>query len=125
MPEKFDSQKKIILFASVVFVLASGWLFWTSDRYLNSDTHQNWWTVYFVEPKTNSLDFVIENHGDKDDFHWEILIDKKKQSEGDENISRGEAQKIEIPVLEASDKKISVQVSTSGERQEVYKNLTK
>lgn len=125
MPEKFDSQKKIILFAAAIFVLASGWLFWTGDRHLNSDFSQNWWTIYFVEPKTNSLDFVIENHGDKANFHWEILIDKKKQSGGEEKINKGETKKIEIAVPDTSEKKISVQVSADGETQEIYKNLPK
>lgn len=125
MLEKLDSQKKIILFTVAFFVLASGWLFWVSDRHSSSDVKQNWWTIYFAEPKTNSLDFVVENHGDGVYFHWEIWRGNEKQSEGDEKINKGEAKKIEIGGNDRSEKKASVKVSAGGERQEIYKNLTK
>lgn len=115
-------QKKIIVFVIVLFLSSSLWLFRASEKAIDPDAGRNWWAIYFVEPKTNSLSFIIENHSDKSDFTWIILENNQKIEEGSEEIERGA--KLEITSdFSLDSKKIIIQVNLEGEKKEIYKNL--
>lgn len=84
---------------------------------------QNWWVIYFENPKSESLNFTIENHSDSDNFHWEIFIDKTKAKEGDVAIKKGQRKTIPVSATGMESKKITTIVSSGDNKKEIYKNL--
>lgn len=118
------TQKNLIIFITVLFFLCSSYLFYVSDRSLRSDTEKNWWALYFEDPNGKALDFSIENHSAQNNFHWEITADSKKLDNGDIKIKTGESQTIQ-PEIKDITGKISITVSTSNDKKEIYKNFTK
>lgn len=122
-------QKKIIIFITILFIASSFWLFYQSDKQTNPDLNKNWWAVYFVDPKSDNLNFIIENHSDKNDFHWEILADKNKVKEDNIKIEKGAQSELnsdsELSSDEFKNKKITVDISSGDEKKEIYKNFNK
>lgn len=116
-------QKNIIIFILILFLASSIWLFSVADKYTNPDYQKNWWAVYFSDPKGESLDFVIENHSDKTDFHYVISSDNQKIQEADVKIEKGSQAK--LSPAQADSKKITIQVSAREEKKEIYKNFDK
>lgn len=117
-------QKRIIIFLITLFIASSAWLFYVSDNFLDPDQNKNWWLISFSNPKSNDLNFVIENHSDKSNFHWELSENNKKITEGDETISKGTSKIITLTEKLAS--KAVIQVSTGeDDKKEIYKNFAK
>lgn len=87
--------------------------------------NQNFWVLYFSDPKSENFNFVIENHSDKTDFHWEALADGNKINEGNENIAKGSTWKPRFQVPESDNKKITIVVSSGDVKKEIYKNFKK
>jgi len=119
---KFMTQKKLIIFISVLFILCSSYLFFVSDRSLKSDAEKKWWALSFEDPKSDNLNFTVENHSAQNNFHWEIKADNQKISEGDVEIQTGETKKID-PETKNNSGKISITVSTGSAKKEIYKNI--
>ncbi|MCX6763755.1 MAG: hypothetical protein NTZ97_03440 [Candidatus Moranbacteria bacterium] len=115
-------EKKIIIFIAVLFILSSVFLFFISDRYLNSEAQKDWWSAYFVNAKDASLNFVIENHSQNNNFHWEVSKDNNKLNEGDVNISKGDMKSIDLNNINATGK-IIIDVSDGTDKKEIYKNF--
>jgi len=118
--------KKIILFIIILFVASSAWLFNVSRKEINPNAGKNWWALYFQNPKSNDLNFVIENHSNQSNFHWEVLGKNQKTKEGTVNITKGNSQKIIVSDLDFSssqNKKVIIQVNTKSSKKEIYKNL--
>lgn len=87
---------------------------------------KNIWTLYFSDPKNDSLDFTIENHSQNKVFHWQILLDKIVVTEGDSTITLGDKKTITVPKndIDLSDKKITISViDANNNKKEVYKNF--
>ncbi len=85
-----------------------------------SPASQNWWVVYFSDPKNESLNFVIENNSNETNFHYDILSGENKSKEADIEIAKGT--KKDIPVGDiASNGKIIIQVTAGNEKKEIYK----
>jgi hypothetical protein len=116
-------QKKIIVFLIVLFLAGSTWLFYISDKLLDQNKGGNWWTIYFSDPKSNSLNFVIENHSDNAEFGWKVLEKNQTKKEGVEKIEKGENKEIEIK--EIFENKIIIEVKNENEKKEIYKNFDK
>jgi len=115
-------QKKLILFLIILFILSSAYLLTVGNKFNNLNFGKNWWAVYFENPKDNSLNFVIENHSDKTNFHWTILADKEKIKEGDIKINNGELPRLNLG-SDFANKKITIEVSSGDEKKEIYKNF--
>jgi len=117
-------QRKIIIFLTALLILSSLWLSFVSQKMNDPDYQKNWWALYFSDPKSDNLDFAIENHSDKKDFHWEISVDRDKIKEGDIEIEKGKSQKLsfEQNLGNLENKKITITVSASDEKKEIYKN---
>lgn len=115
-------QKKLIIFITLLFVLSASYLSYVSDRSLRSDAGKKWWAIYFEDPKSDSLNFTIENHSARNNFHWEILDDNQKVREGDVEIETGGSKKIS-PDIQNPAGKNSVVVSSGSDKKEIYKNL--
>ena len=114
-------SKKIIILLVSLFVITSAYLFFVDSRDNSLDFQKNWWIVYFNDPKGNALDFVIENHSDRNSFRWKILDGKNVLSEDDASIDKGSQKSIAVPTENFSDKKITIQVSDGIEKKEIYK----
>jgi hypothetical protein len=115
-----NQQTKIIIFIVVLFVLSSSLLFFINDRYLNSEASKNYWAVSFVNPKDNSLNFIIENHSQKNNFHWEVNSDNGKLSSGDINVGKGDTKNIDLNNTDLAGK-IIIDVSDGENKKEIYK----
>lgn len=118
-------QKKIILFLITLFVLSSAYLLWTAKNYNDLDYQKNWWAVYFENPKTNDLNFVIENHSDKNSFHYIVLNGSDKIEEKDVVMNKGETKNIKPTQINIEVGKITIQVISGDEKKEIYKNFDK
>jgi len=119
-----DMQKKIITFLIVLFILSSAYLFYISKNYNDPNYNKNWWAIYFENPKSDALSFVIENHSDKTSFHYVILSGVDKIEEKDISINKGEIKNIKLEKISlVGNKKIIIQVFSSDEKKEIYKNL--
>jgi hypothetical protein len=119
-----SQQKNILFFLITIFILASIWLFYFSNNILNQNEGKNWWAIYFENPKSADFNFVIENHSDKNNFHWVVSADNSKLNEGDATIEKGYLLNLN-PIVdsEIENKKIIIQVLSGDEKKEIYKNL--
>jgi hypothetical protein len=119
-------QRKIILFFIILFIASSFWLFYQSDKQRDPNSGGDWWAAYFVDPKGDSLNFSIENHSDKINFHWEIFADQDKIAEASTEAPKGTTKDINLSNIDTknfANKKISVRISADDEVREIYKNL--
>jgi hypothetical protein len=122
---KFSSKKIIIIFL-ICFTLSSIWLSYKSERILDLNYEKNWWSTYFIEPKSESLSFIIENHSDKESFEIEIFSKKDKLGEINIEIKKGDMKIIKEEDFEFKIEKndrITFKISSDLEIREIYKNL--
>ena len=116
-------MKKIISLLLIFLVLSFLFLAWNETQQ-QSPTSQNWWVIYFSNPKDESLDFLIENNSNETGFHYEISDGEKILEEADIKIAKGA--KKEIPLIkDIENKKIIIRVSAGDEKREIYKNFDK
>ena len=88
------NQKKIISFLIIFLLISFFYLAYVEKKQADLNYQKNWWVLSFDNPNDNSLDFVIENHSSKNNFHWEVLSDTDKIKEADINIVKGNSAKI-------------------------------
>lgn len=114
---------KIIIISLLFFLLASlVCLAWLEQKQRESGS---FWALYFSEPKSDSLNFTIENHSQKNNFRWEASGGNKKM-EGSLEIKKGSSAEITLSkiTLSKSDfdrEKITVRVFSGEEVREIYK----
>jgi len=117
-------SKKIILLLSIFFICCLSFLAYTQQKQQDYNYGKSWWTLYFANPKSENLSFVIENHSSQNNFHWEILTEKVQLSQGDVNVELGEEKTINIQSPQSViGKKIIVKISTPKGSKEIYKNF--
>ena len=116
------SNKSTIIPLIIFLALSCIFLSYTQTKQ-QSPQSQNWWVIYFANPKDESLNFVIENNSDQTNFHYEILSDKEKIKEADIKIDKGVKKEIPIDINAAGNKKITIQVNVSDDKKEIYKNI--
>ncbi|HPN54453.1 MAG TPA: hypothetical protein PLB52_00810 [Candidatus Moranbacteria bacterium] len=116
---------KLIIFSTIFFLFLS-FVFLTivESRNTNLD-NSNVWMLYFTDPKSDSLDFAVENHSKNSDFRYEILIDKKVVIESNLSVPSGETKTVPVPkdTVDFSDRKITITVTAGDNKKEIYKNL--
>lgn len=116
-------NNKTIILSTIGFLFVSFiFLAFTENRQQDPNS-QNWWAIYFENPKNNSLNFVIENHSSSESFQWEIAADKDAVTQGTANIKKGASKTIPISSKDISNKKITITVTSSSNKKEIYKNL--
>jgi hypothetical protein len=115
-------MKKIIISLILFLFLSFIFLAYTETKQENPQS-QNWWVIYFTNPKDSNLDFVIENNSNKTNFHYEILSDKNNLEEKDIEIGKGIKKEIPVNINDTSDKKITIRVSIGDDIREIYKTL--
>lgn len=114
-------MKKIISSLIIFLVLSFLFLAYTETRQ-QSPASQNWWVVYFSNPKDESLNFVIENNSDQNNFHYIISTDNNLLKESEVSISKGIKKEITVSI-DGTEKKITIRVSAGSDNREIYKNL--
>lgn len=120
-------SKKIIIFITVLFIASSSWLFYVNHNEINPDTHKNWWALSFQDPRSNNFGFIIENHSQEINFHWQLLKNEHILTQGDLKIVKGSSQK--IPLILSNfyhlplKGKFILRVKTKDNQKEIYKNL--
>lgn len=120
------NNKKIIISLAVFLFASFTYLTYVEQKYHDYDSQKDWWISYFNNPKSNDLDFTIENHSGKNNFHWEIFSGKNKPYlEGDIEISKGEKKNVTPELKNGENKKITVKISTGDDSKEIYKNFNK
>jgi hypothetical protein len=119
------SNKTIIIFLASFLFLSFGFLAYTETRQASPQS-QNWWVIYFANPKDSSLDFMIENNSDQTTFHYTVSSDKDVLKEADIEINKGVKQEINLTKSDfanLSNKKITIRITASDENKEIYKNF--
>jgi hypothetical protein len=118
-------QKKIIVFLIILFILSSAYLSFVAKNYIDPNYGKNWWAIYFENPKGNDLNFVIENHSDKNSFHYVILNGNDKAEEKDVLVDKSGIVNIKPALANTVAGKITIQVISGDEKKEIYKNFGK
>lgn len=113
-------NNKIIITFLIIFLIASFFCLAYAEQ--NQYKESDFWALYFSDPKDSNLNFIIENYGDKTNFHWEILADKDKIDEGNITIFKGNKEIINLSELGDENKKITIIVSDGDKKKEIYKN---
>ncbi len=118
----FKKENGIILSLIVFITVSFLYLAYTEQKQCDLNSY-NVWELYFEDPKSDDLNFVIENHSLKTNFHWKVSIDTEKFKEGDAKITKGQSVKIDLSNLEFINKKITIIVINGDEKKEIYKNF--
>lgn len=116
-------NKSIILSLLIFLLFSLGFLAYTETQQ-QSATNQNWWIVYFENPKNGNLSFIIENNSNKTSFHYETSDGENSLEEADVEIVKGAKKEIFLNENIASEK-IIIRVSAGSEKREIYKNFDK
>lgn len=116
-------NNKTIIFSTIGFLLVSFIFLAFTERRQQDPNSQNWWAIYFENPKNNSLNFVIENHSSNESFQWEIAADKDSVTKGIVNIKKGDKKTIPVSSNSITNKKITITVTSGNSKKEIYKNL--
>ena len=116
-----NMNNKIIILATSLSLLAS-FIFLSVMEKKQADLNtKNVWMAYFDNPKDNTLNFTIENHSDKNSFHWEILKDKNKIQEGNASIANGSSNDIKLSLNDLQNNKITIRVTNNDNFKDIYK----
>ena len=107
-------QNKIIIGVFVIcLVLSFSFLAYSERKSQNIDA-QNLWFLYFSDLKGSTLDFSVENHTDKTEFHWELFSDKTKLQDSNLSVKKGATGTSSVPEIpDRLGKKISIRVTAS------------
>jgi hypothetical protein len=116
-------ESRIILFFVIFFIFSSLFLAVIGTQKGSPDYEKSWWSVYFSNPKSNDLAFVIENHSSETDFHWEVFIGKTAFDSGDLVLKIGEQKQLNPQMENKNLGKITIKISTKKTSKEIYKNL--
>ena len=116
------SNKSIIISLIIFLVLSLGYLAYIQTKQ-QSIENQNFWIVYFSDFKDNSLNFVIENNGNEENFNYKIFAEEILLKEASVEIEKGAKKEINFDIEKKG--KISVRVNAGNENQEVYKIIEK
>jgi hypothetical protein len=115
-------NKKIIIILVIFLIISFFYLAYVEKKQADLN-NKNFWVLYFSDPKSDNLDFVIENHSHNTNFHWEVLADENKINSGDITIVKGSTWKSNFQVADINNKKITISVLSDNEKKELYKYL--
>lgn len=121
--KNLNQSQKILIFFGALFLISSIYLFSIDSRYNDPKYNKDWYSLSFVDPKSDNLNFAIENFSAETDFHWEILAGKELVSQGDENIQTGKKKDVSVSNFEMKDaQKYTIRVTSGKDVREIYKN---
>lgn len=115
-------NNKTIIISTISFLLVSFvFLSWSEKKQADMNS-KNIWVTYFLNPKDNSLNFVIENHSKNTDFKYQIFEDKDVIKQESVSVKLGESKNITVS-SNLSQKKMTIEVETGNEKKEIYKTF--
>lgn len=116
------SEKYLILVFCLLFAVSSAFLFWQNEQALDPNENKNWWVLSFMTPeKTNSLDFVVENHGPQATFQYQITANKRMYVEGTFVLKNGETKTVTPDIGAPADTRTTIAVTKDQEKKEIYR----
>lgn len=118
-----NNNKAIIIFTIIFFLAGALFLAYAENRQSDENLQKDWWVLYFENPSSSSMNFVIENHSDGSNFHWEVWADNEKMQEADFTIPKGQKKGFMAGVQNPGNKKITITVSDGKNKKEIYKKL--
>lgn len=112
------SQKTILPYLIFFLFISFAYLAWTEKQQHEPD----FWVVYFADPKSQSLDFVIKNDDGDKDFHWSVSSGKNKPYL-EENVMIKKGGSVTVPVnMDFSEtKEITIRVNDGLTTRELSK----
>ena len=122
-----SSEKKII--SAVIGLLFLSFVFLAYSEKAQTDPvgKNGWWAIYFENPKSQDLSFIIENNGKARKFHWKETIENDSATIQEADISIPTGQNHTIPLLNAGVPKTGktiIEVSDeAGGKKEIYKSF--
>ena len=122
---KFIKNNLIVIFLGLCLLFSMLYLSTVEVAQRDLDQDKNWWSVYFENPKDGSLDFFIENHGDSNDFTWEVYLEKNRIFEQKVSISKGDKKKLTVSSNNLDDKRVLIKISDGLKNKELYKIISK
>lgn len=117
-----NNNKTIIYTLLALLLISSVYLSYLGQKQADYNYQAKWWALSFTDPKSNALDFAIENHSKFSNFHWTVFVNDQKLLEGDEKIKLGESKDVPLKMQNIPGK-ISITVSDGTGKKEIYKNL--
>lgn len=78
------------------------------------------WFLYFQNPENESLDFIIENFSEKDDFSWSLVVDGEKTRQENVQVLKNSPKSVIIEKLPKG-KDFAIEVSHGKEERKIYK----
>lgn len=115
-------NNKTIITSLIIFLLASFiYLAYSENKRGNEVYDKDLWIVYFDSPAGDDLSFIIENFSESADFQWEVYADSEKIEGGDTAVERTYKKSIDSTREEYQNKKVTIAVTHSGEKKEIYK----
>lgn len=116
------TNKKLIASIALLLFLCAIYLSLAEREQADLNVNKNWWTLAFNNPKSSDLSFAIENHSDKNNFHWEILNENgEKLDAGEIMIAKGSAWTANVQ--SAGNGKVTISASNGADKKDIYKNL--
>lgn len=116
-------NNKAIIFSTLAMLFVSFMFLAFVEKNQADINTKNVWMIYFENPKDKSLNFIIENHSNSENFILEIFADKISVTKGDIIIKKGEQKTIPVPSNGIENKKITIRVTSGDNKKEIFKSL--
>jgi hypothetical protein len=118
---KYIMNNKIIVISTLSFLFVSFVFLSFIEQKKQDINSQDWWVLYFKDPKSTLLDFTIENHSNANSFRWEIMADGAEAKNGNITIEKGQQKTIPVSATGIENKKITITVKSTENKKEIYK----
>ncbi|MFA5961649.1 MAG: hypothetical protein WC848_03135 [Parcubacteria group bacterium] len=118
-----SSEKKIIFALVILLFFSFCFLSYFEKKQLQpSDAG---WEIYFEDPQSDNLTFIIENNTKTKKIHWKEMAGESNVIIKEADILVVSGQKSTIPLLNESDgEKITIEVSDElGGKKEIHKRF--
>lgn len=119
--KQFINKNLLVIFLSFCMLISMVYLSYTEVHQRDLNQNKDWWVAYFENSKDNSLDFYIENHGNLNNFTWEVYLEKNKIFEQTVTIPKGNSKKLVVSSNDLDNKKVIVKISDGLKNKELYK----
>ncbi len=124
---KMNSEKKIITAVIILLFLSFVFIAYSEKKQTDPNGKNDWWAIYFENPKSQDLSFTIENNGKVKKFHWKEIEESTNSILKEADVSIPAGQKNIIPLSSADTpkgQKIIIEVSSGAiEKKEIYKYI--
>lgn len=115
------SHKFIIITLLTLLTISFVSLAYIENRSKDADLNKDWWVLSFQNPHGSTLDFTIENHGDTDNFTYEITQDAHTLAKESIAISKGESKNISVVRIDNRDKTAITAWTNAKNKKEISK----